>query len=37
VLAASIIAGSDRSLAERLRAFREAQTQAVLDAPDPAA
>ena len=36
VLAASIIAGSDRSLAERLRAFREAQTQAVLDAPDPA-
>ena len=37
LLAASIIAGSDRSLAERLRAFREAQTQAVLDAPDPAA
>ncbi|HTK23054.1 MAG TPA: 5-(carboxyamino)imidazole ribonucleotide mutase, partial [Gaiella sp.] len=37
LLAASIIAASDRSLAERLRAFREAQTQAVLDAPDPAA
>ena len=37
LLAASIIAFSDRSLAERLRAFREAQTQAVLDAPDPAA
>ena len=37
VLAASIIAASDRSLAERLRAFREAQTRAVLDAPDPAA
>jgi len=37
LLAASIIASSDRSLAERLRAFREAQTQAVLDAPDPAA
>ena len=37
LLAASILAVSDRALAERLRAFREAQTQAVLDAPDPAA
>ena len=34
--AASILAVSDRALAERLRAFREAQTRAVLDAPDPA-
>ena len=37
LLAASILAGSDRAIAERLRAFRAAQTQAVLDAPDPAA
>src|SRR6187397_2965279 len=37
LLAASILAGSDRALAERLHAFREAQMQAVLDAPDPAA
>ena len=37
LLAASILAASDHALAERLRAFREAQTQAVLDAPDPAA
>jgi 5-(carboxyamino)imidazole ribonucleotide mutase len=37
LLAASILAGSDRALAERLHAFREAQTQAVLDAPDPSA
>jgi len=37
LLAASILAGSDRALAGRLRTFREAQTQAVLDAPDPAA
>jgi len=37
LLAASILAVSDRALAERLHAFREAQTQAVLDAPDPSA
>ena len=37
LLAASILAGSDRALAERLPAFRKAQTQAVLDAPDPSA
>ena len=37
LLAASILAGSDRALAERLHAFRKAQTQAVLDAPDPSA
>ena len=37
LLAASILAVSDRALAERLHAFRDAQTQAVLDAPDPAA
>ena len=37
LLAASILAGTDRGLAERLRAFRAAQTQTVLDAPDPAA
>jgi 5-(carboxyamino)imidazole ribonucleotide mutase len=36
LLAASILAGSDAALAERLRAFRDAQTQAVIDAPDPA-
>jgi 5-(carboxyamino)imidazole ribonucleotide mutase len=37
LLAAAILAGTDAALAERLRAFREAQTQAVLDSPDPAA
>ena len=37
LLAASILAGSDQTIAERLRRFRAAQTQAVLDSPDPAA
>jgi 5-(carboxyamino)imidazole ribonucleotide mutase len=37
LLAASVLALSDRALAERLHAFREAQTRAVLDSPDPAA
>jgi 5-(carboxyamino)imidazole ribonucleotide mutase len=37
LLAVSILALSDRALAERLHAFREAQTRAVLDSPDPAA
>ena len=37
LLAAAILAGSDEALAGRLDAFREAQTQAVLDTPDPAA
>jgi len=37
LLAASILAGSDPALAERLRRFRAAQTDAVLDSPDPAA
>jgi 5-(carboxyamino)imidazole ribonucleotide mutase len=37
LLAAAILAGSNPGLAERLRAFRDAQTQAVLDSPDPAA
>ena len=37
LLAAAILAGSDAALAERLRRFREAQTQAVLESPDPAA
>ena len=37
LLAAAILAGSDSGLAERLRVFRAAQTQAVLDSPDPAA
>jgi 5-(carboxyamino)imidazole ribonucleotide mutase len=37
LLAAAILAGSDAALAERLRRFRTAQMQAVLDAPDPAA
>jgi 5-(carboxyamino)imidazole ribonucleotide mutase len=37
LLAAAIVARSDSALQERLRRFREAQTQAVLDAPDPAA
>jgi 5-(carboxyamino)imidazole ribonucleotide mutase len=36
LLAAAILAGSDAALADRLRIFRAAQTQAVLDAPDPA-
>ncbi len=37
LLAAAILAGSDEALAGRLDAFRKAQTQAVLDTPDPAA
>jgi len=37
LLAAAILAGTDAGIRERLRAFRTAQTQAVLDAPDPAA
>jgi 5-(carboxyamino)imidazole ribonucleotide mutase len=37
LLAAAILAGTDEALAGRLDAFREAQTQAVLDTPDPAA
>jgi 5-(carboxyamino)imidazole ribonucleotide mutase len=37
LLAAAILAGSDPGIAERLRVFRDAQTQAVLDSPDPAA
>ena len=37
LLAGSILAGTDVALGERVRAFREAQTQAVLDRPDPAA
>ena len=37
LLAASILAAGDEALAGRLRAFRAAQTQAVLDRPDPAA
>jgi 5-(carboxyamino)imidazole ribonucleotide mutase len=36
LLAAAILAGSDPALADRLRRFRAAQTQAVLDSPDPA-
>ncbi|MFN8223639.1 MAG: 5-(carboxyamino)imidazole ribonucleotide mutase [Gaiellales bacterium] len=36
LLAAAILAGSDPALAERLRAWRERQTQSVLDQPDPA-
>ena len=36
LLAAAILAGTDEVLRDRLRAFRAAQTQAVLDAPDPA-
>jgi len=31
------LSGSDPALAERLRRFRAAQTDAVLDSPDPAA
>jgi len=37
LLAAAILAGTDEALAGRLDAFRKAQTQAVLDTPDPAA
>jgi 5-(carboxyamino)imidazole ribonucleotide mutase len=37
LLAAAIVGRVDAGVAERLRAFRVAQTQAVLDAPDPAA
>jgi 5-(carboxyamino)imidazole ribonucleotide mutase len=37
LLAGSILAVSDRALAERLHALREAQTQSVLDSPDPGA
>jgi 5-(carboxyamino)imidazole ribonucleotide mutase len=36
LLAAAILAGSDAAIADRLRRFRAAQTQAVLDSPDPA-
>jgi 5-(carboxyamino)imidazole ribonucleotide mutase len=36
LLAAAILAGSDPAIADRLRRFRAAQTQAVLDSPDPA-
>jgi 5-(carboxyamino)imidazole ribonucleotide mutase len=36
LLAAAIVARGDTELRERLRRFREAQTQAVLDVPDPA-
>lgn len=36
LLAAAILAGTDAGIAQRLRAFRAAQTQAVLDEPDPA-
>jgi 5-(carboxyamino)imidazole ribonucleotide mutase len=37
LLAASILALSDPLLAERVQTYRAAQTQAVLDNPDPAA
>ena len=37
LLAASILAIGDPAVGERLRVFRAAQTQAVLDSPDPAA
>lgn len=37
LLAAAILGGTDDAIAGRLRAFRAAQTQAVLDHPDPAA
>ncbi|MDH4346858.1 MAG: 5-(carboxyamino)imidazole ribonucleotide mutase, partial [Thermoleophilia bacterium] len=37
LLAAAIVARGDAGVAERVRAFRAAQTQAVLDQPDPAA
>jgi 5-(carboxyamino)imidazole ribonucleotide mutase len=35
LLAAAIVARGDAELGERLRAFRAAQTQTVLDSPDP--
>jgi 5-(carboxyamino)imidazole ribonucleotide mutase len=37
LLAAAILARSDEGVRKRLAAFRAAQTQSVLDAPDPAA
>ena len=37
LLAAAILAVGDPAVRERLRVFRAAQTQAVLDSPDPAA
>jgi len=37
LLAAAILAGSDPGIADRLRRFREAQTESVLESPDPAA
>ena len=37
LLAASILALTDGALSERVRAYRAAQTQVVLDNPDPAA
>jgi 5-(carboxyamino)imidazole ribonucleotide mutase len=37
LLAAAIVARGDEGVRERLRRFREEQTQAVLEAPDPAA
>jgi 5-(carboxyamino)imidazole ribonucleotide mutase len=37
LLAAAILAGTDSTIADRLRAFRAAQTETVLSAPDPAA
>ena len=36
LLAAAILARSDTALRDRVAAFRQAQTQSVLDAPDPA-
>ena len=37
LLAASILGTSEPAIADRVRVFRAAQTQAVLDSPDPAA
>jgi 5-(carboxyamino)imidazole ribonucleotide mutase len=37
LLAASILGATEPAIAERVKRFREAQTQAVLDSPDPAA
>jgi 5-(carboxyamino)imidazole ribonucleotide mutase len=37
LLAASILSVGDKAVAERLRVFRAAQTQSVLDSPDPGA
>ncbi|MEO0346181.1 MAG: 5-(carboxyamino)imidazole ribonucleotide mutase [Pseudomonadota bacterium] len=37
LLAAAILATSDSALAERLQAWRDAQTQRVLESPDPRA